>query len=257
MSPPPLDLHAHIDAAIAANDLMALGAVVFGATRTLDEAAQALQRDDVTAIWGVGCHPAEVRAHRDFDPRRFAALAAESPFASEIGLDGAAKVPIETQRETFEAILNFLAEKPRITSIHSYRATAEVLNCLEAQPIRGAILHWWLGDAEQTTRAVELGCWFSVNASSVRRGVLKLIPLDRLLPETDHPFGDRSNGKSARPGNVASVERSIGAHHNLDSAVVRNLMWSNLADLVGAARCASLLPRPIRLQLMASSHPAF
>jgi TatD DNase family protein len=253
MSPPPLDLHAHIDATIAAAELTALGAVVFVATRTLGEAAQALQRDDVSAIWGVGCHPAEPVAHRDFDLRRFAELAAESPFASEIGLDGAAPVPMETQRRTFEAILGFLAEKPRIASIHSYRATAEVLDCLEDQPIRGAILHWWLGDAKQTARAVELGCWFSVNASSVRRDVLGLIPLERLLTETDHPFGDRRSGKSARPGNVVSVEKAIGATHGLDIAAVRNRMWSNLADLVSKARCASLLPRPVRLQLMASS----
>jgi TatD DNase family protein len=255
MNPPPLDLHAHIDATIAPSELTALGAVVFAATRTLDEAAQALERDDITAVWGVGCHPAEARAHRSFDPGRFAELAAESSFASEIGLDGAAKVPIKTQRETFEAILVVLAKTPRITSIHSYRATAEVLECIEAHPIEGAILHWWLGDAEQTARAIELGCWFSINASSVRRGVLESIPLDRLLPETDHPFGDSSNGKSALPGNVASVERAISAHHNLDLTTVRNLMWSNLADLIGAARCASLLPRPIRLQLMASSRP--
>ena len=252
MNAPPLDLHAHIDVTIAAEELTALGAVVFVATRTLDEAANAIRRNDVTAIWGVGCHPAVAAAHKKFDADRFAELSAQSPYASEIGLDGGAKVPIEAQRRTFDAILRSLAESPRIASIHSYRATAEVLGCLEAQPVQGAILHWWLGDAEQTARALELGCWFSVNAASVRKEVFSRIPLDRLITETDHPFGDRRNRASARPGNVASAERAIASEYGLDAAAVRTQMWSNMADLVGEAGCASLLPRPIRLQLMAS-----
>ena len=109
------------------------------------------------------------------------------------------------------------------------------------QSKRGALSSW--------------GCWFSVNASSVRRHVLRLIPLDRLLTETDHPFGDRRNGKSARPGNVAIAEHAIGAQHDLDASAVRSRIWANPGDLVGQARCASMLPPPIRLQLIASSRP--
>ena len=43
------------------------------------------------------------------------------------------------------------------------------MEVLEAGSPPGIILHWWLGDAQQTRRAVDLGCYFSVNASSVRR----------------------------------------------------------------------------------------
>ena len=51
---PPLDLHAHIDTGIAAAELTALQAVVFAVTRSLDEAARALNRSDGMTIWGVG-----------------------------------------------------------------------------------------------------------------------------------------------------------------------------------------------------------
>ena len=53
--PPPLDLHAHVDAGIDAAELTALRAIVFAVTRSLDEAEQALKRSDRTTIWGVGC----------------------------------------------------------------------------------------------------------------------------------------------------------------------------------------------------------
>ena len=54
---PPLDLHAHVDVGVGARDLEGLGAVVFAATRSLDESAAALTRSDAVTVWGIGCHP--------------------------------------------------------------------------------------------------------------------------------------------------------------------------------------------------------
>jgi TatD DNase family protein len=253
MSPPPLDLHAHVDPTIDAAKLTALGAVIFAASRSLDESEQALARQDLNVVWGAGCHPAKADAQRDFDAGRFATLAGRTAFVSEVGLDGGASVSMTTQRETLSSIFRTLQDAPRITSLHTYKASDEVLDCLEKTPIRGAVLHWWLGGPEQTARAIELGCFFSVNASSVRHtALLDTLPLDRILTETDHPFGDRRHGSRARPGLVADVERTLAVHHRLDSVdELRGLMWDNLGTLVRESGCGALLPRPIRLQLMA------
>jgi len=247
---PPIDLHAHVEADIAAPDLTELGALVFAATRSLDEAERALSRSDPWTIWGVGCHPGLVGAQKAFDPGRFAQLITKTAYVGEIGLDGSSRVARHTQRRTFEAILATLRTTPRITTIHSHAATATVLDCLTTQPIHGAVLHWWLGDENQTKKAIELGCSFSVNASMLKHPeLLGPLPLDRLLPETDHPFGNRSAGRSRRPGNVADVERTIGRIHGLDETAVRLAMWRNLAAKVAAAKCGSLLPRPTRIIL--------
>jgi TatD DNase family protein len=121
-----------------------------------------------------------------------------------------------------------------------------------ARPIQGAVLHWWLGDTKQTQRAIELGCYFSVNASMLRRSdLLDCLPLDRLLTETDHPFGDRSSGRGRRPGNVDDVEQALARLHGLDPADVRRVMWRNLTELVRLTRCGMLLPRPVRVTLAA------
>jgi TatD DNase family protein len=249
---PAIDLHAHVDVSIAPSELRQLGAVVFAATRSLAEADTAIARQDEQTVWGVGCHPRLARAHKDFEPERFAELAQQTAFVSEIGLDGTSRVPMETQQATLSAILAELQRSPRIASLHSYKATDLVIDALEAHPVTGGVLHWWLGDSSQTRRALELGCFFSINAASVRRtDLLDAIPLDRILTETDHPFGDRRSGANARPGFVAIVEKALARHYGETSDGIRAAMWENLARITGATGCMALLPRAVRLQLIA------
>lgn len=249
---PPIDMHTHIEADIAASELSELGSLIFAATRSLDEAEQALGRSDTWTIWGVGCHPGLLGVQKKFDPARFADLISKTAYVSEVGLDGTSRVSLQTQRATFVAILAMLQTTPRITSIHSYAATGATLSCLATQAIQGAVLHWWLGDENETRRAVALGCYFSINAAMLKRpDVLRLLPLDRVFAETDHPFGDRSAGRSRRPGNVDNVEASIARLHGLEQDEVRRIMWQNLATVVRATRCGSLLPRTVRVTLAA------
>lgn len=250
---PSIDMHAHIEPDISPGDLLGLGALVFAATRSLDEAEQALKRSDSWTVWGVGCHPGLVGVQKAFDTGRFAELITGTPYVSEVGLDGKSRVPMHRQQGTLDTVLATLEATPRIASIHSYAATGAALECLAARPIRSAVLHWWLGDQKQTERAVELGCFFSVNASMLRRpDLLASLPLDRVLPETDHPFGDKSSGRGRRPGNVEDVERALAQTHGLELQRVRREIWRNLAELVRTTKCGALLPRPVRVALAAS-----
>jgi TatD DNase family protein len=185
-----------------------------------------------------------------FDPARVADLIARTPYVSEVGLDGKSRVPMERQRATLDAVLAALQQHPRLTSIHSFAATEAILDCLTVRPIHGAILHWWLGDHAQTKRAIALGCYFSVNASMTRKpDLLADLPLDRVLPETDHPFGDRSSGRDRRPGMVDDVERALAQVYGLDQEGIRTETWRNLAQLVRSTKCGSLLPRLVRVAL--------
>lgn len=247
-----LDLHAHIDPRIAADDLMDLRAVVFAATRSLNEAEQALIRRDSRTIWGVGCHPALAKAQADFDVEHFARLIAMTSFVSEIGLDGRSSVPMDRQKSTIRAVLSTLQKTPRITSIHSYAATQEVLEELEARPVKGAILHWWLGNQEQTQRAIELGCFFSVNAAMLRNEAqIEHLPMDRLFTETDHPFGDKRSGAKARPGALSNVETALAKRFAMDAKAFRLVLWGNLRSLLEATDCTRLAPKGVRTQLAA------
>jgi TatD DNase family protein len=252
---PPLDMHAHIDVTVPEDDLRGLGAVIFAATRSLAEASQAIQRSDETIVWGVGSHPGLARSHTSFDEALFKSLVTHTAFVSEFGLDGQSKVSLDRQRQTLQRALTALGEMPRIVSLHSYAATDDLIAELEKRPIPGIVLHWWLGSADATNRAVDLGCCFSLNASSVRRReLLDAIPLSRVLTETDHPFGDRSSAQPRLPGNVATAEQALAHHHGLSAEDLRRRMWSNLAQLVHGAGCGPLLNRRIRAILATVPH---
>ena len=248
---PPLDLHAHVDTSIEASELTALQAIVFAVTRSLDEAEQALRRYDGTTIWGVGCHPGLVGAQKAFDAERFRSLTETTPYVGELGLDGASRVPMKMQRHTLASALDVLQQSPRITSLHSYMATSEILRLIADCPQPGLILHWWLGTESETARAVELRCYFSVNRSSARRReLLAWIPLDRVLPETDHPFGDKGKGPR-RPGEVSHVEAALAETHAVSSEQIRMRTWQTLASIIGETRTGRLLPESVRRQLAA------
>ena len=113
--------------------------------------------------------PAWSLPKRTFSTEDFSRLLDSTAFAGELGLDGKSRVPLAEQRATFRSALEVLVTKPRVVSLHSYAATEALIDELEATPIKGAVLHWWLGDPQLTERAVQLGCYFSVNASSARK----------------------------------------------------------------------------------------
>lgn len=249
---PSLDLHAHVDPDISPNDLEDLGGIIFAVTRSLAEAKLALRRHDLTTIWGVGCHPGVAAAQADFSKSMFSELVDHTPFVGELGLDGKSRVPLALQRSTLRSALEVLAEKPRIVSLHSYAATEMLIDELEATPVKGIVLHWWLGSSSLTERASRLGCYFSMNGSSTRKArMMADIPTDRLLAETDHPFGDRRSRSERAPGRVGDVERAVASREGLTITEARLLMWRNLDRLVQDVNCAGLFPRKVRSILAA------
>ncbi len=249
---PALDLHAHIDPGIDPDELAVLSAAVFAVTRSLDETVIALRRRDRMVVWGVGCHPGLAGAHQRFSSDQFAELLEHAAFVGELGLDGRSRVPMPLQLGTLRSALEVLVETPRLVSLHSYAATEMLLDELESIRIKGVILHWWLGDAAQAKRAISLDCFFSVNASSVQRAeTLAAIPLDRVLTETDHPFGDRHAPAPRRPGSVEDVEASLAAHYGISTREMRHQIWRNLGRLVRETGSSGLLPRAVRSELAA------
>ncbi|MFF7870906.1 TatD family hydrolase [Streptomyces qaidamensis] len=220
------------------------------ATRFLTEAARAVQRHDERIIWGAGIHPGLTRSHTGFDPDTFTQLIDRTPPGQR---DRARRQePCHNGPPTGHTPPGPRRSRPhpaprtpRNASIHSYAACEQVLDELERAPAPGMVLHWWLGDLALTTRAVSLGCYFSLNASAVRKtALLEAIPLDRVLTETDHPFGDHSSGRPL-PGNVAPVEQALARHHPTTPENIRQIVWRNLAKLVRDTRCAAQPTRPV------------
>lgn len=243
---PPLDLHAHVASDIAPRLLEGLGAVVFTVTRSLDEYEDVRRRSDAVTVWGLGCHPGVAAAQERYDEDRFRSLLEHAAFIGEVGLDGSSPIPIERQSEVFDSVLAGVAASPRLVSVHSYRASKRVLDLIQGAGVKGAILHWWLGSRAETRRALNLGCLFSVNQSmDPNRLRAAGVPITSLLPETDHPNGNRRGNAPKQPGQTLDVEQAVAAAFGLTSAQVRGQFWSTFAGQVDAHNVA-LFPEAVQ-----------
>jgi TatD DNase family protein len=245
---PTLDAHAHLKHMHSALDLSTCGAVL-AMTVSLEEASHTITRSDQTILWGIGCHPGEVDAQQRFDERTFRDLIKHTPIVGEIGLDKRSQVPFDVQLKNLRAILNIVADNPRLVSIHSNHATAEVLEELDKRPISAAVLHWWSASNSRTKAAVQLGCYFSINPAIAEHSRFsKYVPIDHILLETDHGYDD---SPAEIPTKIESTERMVAAKYLVDSASLRNTVWSNFKNIVESINATAQLADSLRLFLEA------
>ena len=96
-------------------------------------------------------------------------------------------------------------------------------------------MHWFSGTHSELTRAIDLGCWFSVGPAMLQgkkgRRLASLMPIDRVLTETDGPIA-RQRGQALMPWNVREAEVGLGAIWNLSVGTVQRRLSRNLRSLV-------------------------
>jgi TatD DNase family protein len=189
---------------------------------------------------GLGLHP-QLVAEREGELALFERYLPNARYVGEIGLDAGPRFyrSFAAQERVFEHILRACAEHGgKILSIHSVRTARKVLEHLERAlpPDRGrVVLHWFTGTVAEARRAVEMGCYFSVNEEMLRsprhRKLVGSLPLDRLLTETDGPFVQR-DGRPIRPCQVAKTVEEIASTHGVKTELMAKTMLQNLRRVV-------------------------
>lgn len=165
----------------------------------------------------------------------------ETRYVGEVGLDAGPRFykSIDLQKRVFQHVLQRCAEAgDKIITVHSIRAAKIVLDHIESYlpPTRGkVVLHWFTGTKAEATRALELGCYFSINAAMLdnqrHSAMVAAIPIERLLTETDGPF-TKTESRPSKPADVAVVVEMLGSLHNVPSATVAATVRSNLRSLL-------------------------
>lgn len=191
-------------------------------------------RNVTTAL---GLHP-QLAAERQHELGLFDALLSEAQFIGEIGLDGGPEFrhTRANQMAVFEHVLAKCTEVGgRVMSIHSRHAAGEVLDCLRRYPSAGtAVLHWFSGTARELSRAIELGCWFTVGPAmlSGRKGrdLAAQMPRERILTESDGPFAN-VEGKVAMPWDVQKAVSCLAKTWGTSEAFVSGVLEENLGKL--------------------------
>ncbi len=160
-------------------------------------------------------------------------------YVGEIGLEGSRdwKPFADIQITVFRHILQSVTKAGgRILSIHSRAAVDAVLDHLAEYPQVGIpVLHWFSGNKTQLTKAIDMGCWFSVNPAMLRskKGALLVqqVPLDRILTETDGPFA-KHNKNSLMPWDVKIAESQLSQLWQIPEEEVVNRLHSNFKNLL-------------------------
>jgi TatD DNase family protein len=135
-----------------------------------------------------------IRAHRD-----------KVVGIGEIGLDyKETRGPdnIERQKYVFDKFLDLALELDLPVSVHARNSLEDVFSILKEKKMKKVHLHFFEGDEKQAEEVQRLGYMISVPPmqSSRRKKVIKMLPLDLIMAESDAP---------AAGGKPLDVEKSV------------------------------------------------
>ena len=205
----------------------------------------------------VGIHPHEAKTLDAVALKELEQLAASPRVVAvgEIGLDYYRDLsPRDVQRRAFEAQLELAAEHGLPVIVHDRSAHDDVLailsnwcSTLDARhstfDIRVGVLHSFSGDVAMAEQAVALGFFIGVSGPVTYRNadrlrdVVRAVPLERLLIETDAPYltPQPRRGQRNEPAYVRRVAQAVADVRGLTLEQVAVQTTANAGVLFGLA----------------------
>jgi len=197
-------------------------------------------------VWAaVGVHPHDASTLDAAALEEIGELASESKVVAigEIGLDYFRDLsPRDVQREAFRRQLALARQLEAAVVIHMRDAHDDVFSILaESGPPERLVFHCFSGGPDDARRALALGGYvsFAGNVSYRNAGDLRqaaaLVPLDRLLVETDSPYlaPMPHRGKPNEPALVAAVGAAVAAALGRTLAEIATATVANAASVFG------------------------
>ena len=241
-----VDFHCHVDlyedhaAVIAECDRERVATLAVTTTPKAWPRNRELAAKSAHVRIALGLHP-QLVAERENELPIFEHYLADARYVGEVGLDAGPRFyrSFPAQERVFERILRACAEQGgKILTVHSIRTASKVLNHIERalpQDRGRVVLHWFTGTAAEASRAVALGCYFSINGEMLRspkhRNLVGSLPLDRMVTETDGPFVER-DGRPLRPRDVRHTVGELAIVRNLSLEATEGAILQNLRRLV-------------------------
>jgi TatD DNase family protein len=174
-------------------------------------------------IWcSVGVHPHEAAAHADLSSERLVELSAHPKVVGlgETGLDFHYDLsPRDTQECVFRAHIAASRATGLPLIIHAREADSEIARLLVQERPPPGVLHCFSSGRGLAEAALDLGFFISIsgivtfkNAEELR-AIVRDLPLDRLLVETDSPYlaPVPYRGKRNEPAFVAATAAAVAS----------------------------------------------
>ncbi len=157
----------------------------------------------------------------------------------EIGLDGSAGqeyAPMERQMGWFGSFCDLALEFGLPVSVHVRDAAELAHGVLRARPGLTGVMHYFSLDQEWAERFLELGFHLSFAGLVTRamraglREVARACPADRLLLETDSPFGQpaaRKREPQNRPAFLVDIAAVVAEVRGISLEELAEIEWRN------------------------------
>ncbi len=201
------------------------------------------QYDGVYAA--VGVHPHDAKLFDDSAAERIQKLISETPRVialGEIGLDyHYDHSPRNVQREVFVRQLRLARELSVPIIVHSRSADDETVEILRAEwnSANGGIMHCFGGTTKMANEVLELGFYvsFAGNVTFKKaenlRDAARVVPLNRLLIETDCPYLTPVpfRGKRNEPARVVEVARCLAELQSMELETIATSTADNFCRL--------------------------
>jgi TatD DNase family protein len=225
-----IDTHCHLDfpefdsdrdavikraAAQGVDCIINIGSSIEGSRRSVELARQF---DSVYATVGIHPHEADQATKEACDIIKDLAGNQKVVAIGEIGLDYFKNYSKpENQLPLFLSLLKIAKDLNLPLVIHSRQAKEDTLRILkEAMPVK-AVVHCFSGDEAFLKNCLDLGflisftCNVTYKKAQDLRDIIKLVPLDNLLLETDAPYlsPEGSRGKRNEPSAVRMLAEFV------------------------------------------------
>ena len=201
------------------------------------------QYEDIYAA--IGFHPTDIEGVSEEDYNEVMALVDDPKVVAigEIGLDYHwIKDPVlrERQKEWFVKQINFANEHKKPISIHNREAFEDCLKILkEHNPLYGGVMHCYSGSVELLKDVLDLGLYIGLDGpltftnAKTPKEVCEVVPLDRLLVETDSPYLSPHplRGTVNEPKNIALVIDEITRIKGLSKKHILDVIYDNSCKL--------------------------
>lgn len=249
-----IDTHAHLDSHQYDSDREAVierarrngisEILTVGCDLPSSQASIELAAEHLDIYASVGIHPHDALQGTDAGIGTLRSMAGQAKVVAigEIGLDFFRdRAPRDAQRETFRRQIRLAREVGLPLIIHDRDAHDEVETILREENARevGGVLHCFSGDLAMARRCLDLGFYLSFPgtitypANGAAREIVKIVPDDRLLIETDCPYLSPvpERGKRNEPAFVRYTAAAVATIRGISEADVARLVRRNSYDL--------------------------
>ncbi len=184
----------------------------------------------------LGFHPEYIEKEKEVD--QILKLLDKATAISEVGLDYFWIKDQNLRKKEIDILRIFLeeGEKRKLPVIlHSRGGNKDLLNLLPSYKIE-FVLHGYEGSIKDAQKFIDMGGYISIPPILLRdknrQEIVKAIPIENILTETDSPFMGYEKNQRNEPCNVMFTIRKIAEIKNMDEKEVEKKIEENFKKII-------------------------